>query len=342
MERIQHLHNESLIIDGHFDILMDVEIQRAKGRRKVIETDYVNDFKDGGINLIVASLFIDSEFLPEMGTRKALAQVTALYEEVDESSDLIMICKNYEDILKAKRENKIGFLLSLEGVEPIGNDLRLLRIFYELGVRIVGLVWSRRNYAADGSHFSPVKEGKKGGLSEFGVQLIEAAEALGMFIDVSHLNDEGFWDVMAFAKKPVIASHSNARAVTQTMRNLTDDQIKAIAKKGGVIGMNAANMFVADKPEDGDIEHLIDHLDHIVQLVGVEHVGIGLDLCDAFMKYISPDELARMKEKPFDVVKGHKEMKKVTRVLIQRGYSDEDIALILGKNYLRVYKGVFK
>ncbi|MEZ2736540.1 dipeptidase [Aneurinibacillus aneurinilyticus] len=341
-KKIASLHENAFVIDAHFDLLMDVEIQRARGRKKVIETDYLPGFKTSGINLIVASIFIESEFLPEMGLRKALAQIHSLYEEIDESSHHIMMCKTYEDVRKAKQENKIGFLLSLEGIEPIDHDLRLLRIFYELGVRIVGLVWSRRNYAADGSHFTPVREGTKGGLTAFGIEVIEEAEKLGMFIDVSHLNDEGVADVLKTAKKPVIASHSNARALMPTMRNISDEQIRQIAATGGVIGINAASMLVAEDDDKSNLEHLINHLDHMVKIVGAKHVGIGLDLCDMVMKYISPNDFGKFERIPFDVIKGHESFKEITKELIKRGYDDEAIECILGNNFLRVYEEVLK
>ncbi|WCK52613.1 dipeptidase [Aneurinibacillus sp. Ricciae_BoGa-3] len=331
------------VIDGHFDLLMDVTIQRDRGKKKVIETDYLPNFKEGGIDSIVSAIFVDDSFLPEMGLRKALQQISALHAEADESSEKIKVCKNIEDLNKAKKEDKIGFVLSLEGAEPLYNDLSLLRSFYELGVRLIGLVWSRRNWVGDGSHFSAVREGRKGGITDFGVQLIEEAEKLGMVIDVSHINDEGFTDVMEFAKNPVIASHSNCRTLANTMRNLTDDQIKAIASTGGMIGMNAVNFFVSEHDKDSDIEHLIDHMDHISKLVGVQHVGLGFDFMDPFMKYVSPESsLATMQRKPFDVIKGHTSVPEITHSLMKRGYKDGDIELILGQNFMRVLREVWK
>jgi len=329
----------SLVIDGHFDLLMDVQIQREKGRRKVIETDYYPRFVKGGLNVIIASLFVDNQFLPEMALRKALSQISALYEEVKESPDKLMICYNGEDMQIAKDSGKIGFLLSIEGAEPLGTDLSLLRVFYELGVRNLGLVWSRRNAVGDGSFFHPVKEGRKGGITSFGVQLIEEAEKLGITIDVSHLNDEGFWDVMNICNRPIIASHSNARALCSTMRNLTDEQIKAIAATKGVIGVNAASILVGDKDSDSHIEQLIKHVDYLVDLAGIDHVGIGLDLCNDFMKYVSSDDLAGMPRVPFDVIDGHQQIPQFLEALIKRGYKDQEVNAILGANFQRIFKG---
>lgn len=334
---IDYFKNKALIIDGHFDLLMDVSIQRERGRRKVIETDYLPRFQAGGVNIIIAAIFIDSSFISQMALQKALNQVAALYEEVQESPDKLMICRDSKDMILAQKSGKIGFLLSLEGVEPIGTDLSLLTVFYELGVRNVGLVWSRRNAVGDGSHFSPVREGTKGGITSFGVTLIETAEKLDMTIDVTHLNDEGFWDVMEISKKPVIASHSNSRVLANNMRNLTDDQMKAIASKGGVIGVNAVSIIVATEDENSNLEQFINHIDYIVQLVGIDHIGIGLDLCDDFFKYMSPHDLASMPRKPFDVIAGHQSITNLIEGLINRGYKEQEMEKILGTNFLRVF-----
>ena len=166
------LHKDYTVIDAHFDLLLDVEKKRALGNKKVIETQYFQNFKRGGVDFIVSSIFIDDFYYPDLCLRKALDQISALYAEIDESPDKIMLCKNFRDIEIAKEQGKLGIILSFEGVEPVYNDLEILRIFYELGVRIVGLVWSRRNYAGDGCHYKPVKEGKKGGLTYFGVKLV--------------------------------------------------------------------------------------------------------------------------------------------------------------------------
>ena len=340
IKRIEHIHRDFTIVDGHFDLAMEVEKQRGYGRKKVIETDYLPKFIEGGFNFIVSSLFIDGEYLPEMGLRKALDQISALYEDIDESSDKLMICKNYDDMERAKKENKIGILISFEGVEPLYNDISLLRIFYELGVRGLGLTWSRRNFAADGCHFSPVEEGTKGGLTDFGVKVVKEAERLGMFIDVSHLNDEGFWDVMKLTDRPIIASHSNSRVITNVMRNLTDEQIKALTSKDGVIGVNAAAMIVSQNLEEATVEKYADHIDYLVKVAGVEHVGLGFDFCDHLAKYRTEEDKKRKERHSFDVIKGHSKIHELTSILINRGYTDEHLRLIYGENFMRVYKNI--
>ncbi|MDN4524033.1 dipeptidase [Fictibacillus fluitans] len=326
------------VLDAHFDLLMDVQLKREKGARRVIEREYLEAFRKGGIHVIVAAVFVDSQFVPYSALQKALNQISCLYQEVKESPDKLMICLNDSDMLQAYETGKIGFLLSLEGAEPIGTDLSLLHIFYELGVRNLGLVWSRRNEAGDGSHFQEVREGKKGGLTSFGIELIEEAEKLGITIDVSHINDEGFYDVLEVAQKPLIASHSNARALCPTMRNLTDHQIKEIAGKKGVIGVNAVSMLVHSEDAKSTPTALADHIEYLIQLAGIEHVGFGFDFCDSVMKYISREDLLKMPRIPFDVIKGHQNLDGLMNEILKRGYAESDLALLAGMNFHRIFK----
>lgn len=331
--RAENLHKTNVVLDAHFDMLMEVLKRRELGEIKVIEREFLYQFNEGGVNIVVASIFIEDIYLPEMALRKALDQISALYNEISESQDKIMLCKTYEDINEAIRNNKLGILLSFEGLEPIGTDLNLIRIFYELGVRGLGLVWSRRNYVADGCHFTVKEEGLKGGLTNFGVRVIKEAEKLGMFIDVSHLNDEGLRDVMKFYKGPVIASHSNCRKLSNVMRNLKDDDILAIASCGGVIGMNAFGPFVANEYFKRNVENLAKHVDYIVKLSGIGSVGLGFDFCD-FLR----DENAIN----HDIISGHCKIKMLTVELLKLGYSDENIKLILSGNFFRVFKSILK
>ncbi|MDN3955993.1 dipeptidase [Sporolactobacillus laevolacticus] len=340
-EHAKRLHQQFIAVDAHFDLLMEVDLKRKYGYRKVIETEFLPGLREGGVGALVCSLFISSEYLPEMGLKMALDQVSALYSEIEESPDKIQLCTTYDEILDARAHQKLAILLSLEGVEPLTNDLGLLQIFYKLGVRFVGLTWSRRNFAADGSHFSSVDEGRKGGLTAFGVDLVKLAEKMNMIIDVSHLNDEGFLDVMERTNGPVIASHSNVRNIASSMRNLTDDQIRALASSGGVIGMNGFSMFVSDSYEEGDVAHLLDHLDYIVELVGARHVGVGLDICQS-LTGIDLKPAWQTGPSSYDVIASHKDLLLFTEGLISRGYSDEEIGLILGGNFLNLYTKVLK
>lgn len=332
-EHIADLHQRAFTVDAHFDLTYDVANRREHGEKKVVEECYLPQLVAGNFNLLVSAIFIEDVFLPEMGLRKALDQISYLHEEITESPEKFRICRSTSEAYAAQAAGELAIFLSLEGAEPLQNDLRLLRIFYELGVRGLGLVWSRRNYVADGSFFAQKREGKKGGLTPFGIELITAAEELGMFIDVSHLNDEGFWDVIDVVTKPIIASHSNCRSLAGSMRNLTDDQIRAVAKTNGVIGMNAINVFVRDRNWDATISDFVDHVDHIINLVGDQHVGLGFDLCDSHADYMKMAPALESK----DVVDTHAGLGQFTQELIIRGYSDDVIIAILGGNFMRVF-----
>lgn len=327
------------VLDAHFDMPMEILERSLRDEKDIFRRYHRQNLRRGGIDCLVGALYVNSIWLPEMGLRCALDQISALMAEVESCPEDLAICRTMAEVDGAKREGKIALLLSLEGADPLGNDLRLLPIFHALGVRGLGLAWSRRNYAADGCWFHPRREGRKGGLTDFGVALVEEATRLGMWIDVSHLNDEGFWDVMELVKGPLIASHSNARAlVPGMMRNLTDDQIRAIAERGGVIGLNALDAFIGGGGDGRRLlpDDLARHADHIARLVGIEHVGIGFDLCDGLPSFHSmPDGFPT-----YDVIENHGETGRFLQALESRGYSREQVALVAGGNFARVFRQI--
>jgi len=225
-------------------------------------------------------------------------------------------------IVAAKKAGKVCGLLSLEGAEPLMGDIALLRVYYRLGMRMLSFAWNYRTPFADGLG-AKRSESK---LPELGVQALEEMGRLGIVFDVSHLCDSVFWDVADVMKGPFIASHSNARALCSHARNCTDDMIKAIADHGGVLGMNYAPQFIVDGGENVTVMDMVDHIDHIVKLVGPDHVGLGSDF-DGIGP--PPKGIETVDQTP-----------NVTRELVKRGYSDEDIMKILGGNHLRVFKEV--
>ena len=333
-KRAEELHRESFVLDAHFDLLTFVLEKRQKGEKSVIEKDYLPGLRAANVDVVISSLFVSDRFIPEMALRRALDMIAALHEEMAESPGLFSLCRNTAEIAAANARGEIAFLLSFEGLDPIGNDLSLLRVFYELGVRGIGLVWSRRNYVADGCFFDPVREGRKGGLTAFGVQVLDEAKRLGMYIDISHLNDEGVEDVFALYDGPVIASHSNCRALAPVMRNLTDDQISRLAERGGVMGMNACSVFVADPDAKAVTERdLADHVDHIRSLVGDGHVGFGFDFCDEIRDFAAPGP-----HREYDCIKGYGASVEFTAELLRRGYGEDVVRSIMGGSFLAFLK----
>lgn len=331
------LHKNNVVVDTHLDLAGEIYNRYMAGEREIIKNYFLENFKKGGFNLIISSLFMDDIFLPEMALRVALGQIRALMEDIEDCDGEVILVKTKEDLNRAVNENKIGIIISFEGLEPVGNDIGLLRIFYELGVRAAGLVWSRRNYVADGCSFNPVDEGQRGGLTRFGVNVVKRMEEMNMLIDVSHLNDEGFWDVVKFTNKPFIASHSNSRTLHGRMRNLTDEQIKAIADRNGVIGINAYKNIAGVREGENPISRLADHIEYMVNLVGAEHVGYGFDLCNSFYN----SEL-KFKFEPHDSdsLSSHAEAVLLTEELLRRGISQEDCKLIIGGNFFKVFSDI--
>lgn len=328
------LHGEAVVVDTHCDTLKCLTPQFTR-RRDTMWTDRsgigmgvrselghvdIPRLRDGGVDCQVFAVSSERDRTPPYPLRTALDMIDAFYNECEMNRDFIQPVTTHDEILKAVDEGKVAAMLSIEGADVIEGRLSMLRIFHRLGVRIVGLVHSLRNLLADG--VTDARTG--GGLSELGAQVVDELERLSVVIDVSHLSDAGFWDLMDLARGPVIASHSNSRAVCHHPRNLTDDMIRSLADRGGVMGMNFAPSFV--HPTGPSVETLVDHVDHIVGLVGPDHVGLGSDF----------DGIGATPEGLEDVAK----MPNITAELVRRGYSEEDIVKILGGNHLRLIKKV--
>lgn len=327
-----------MVLDAHFDVLMDILRFRRRGESKVFETRYLPELKKGGVNALICSIFIEDGYLPEMGLRHALNQIAAFREDLADSPSVWELCLDTGQACRAMSAGKIAVFLSLEGAEPIGNDLLLLQTFYDLGVRLLGLTWSRRNYAADGCAFNwNDAPARPGGLTKFGRELVAKAQELGMVIDVSHINDAGFDDVASLMKKPFIASHSNCRELCGSARNLRDGQIKAIASSGGVIGMNCYSAFVADDRAGKTAEKLLSHLRYIGDLVGFGHVGLGLDICDCIT---AAKEALPQTPDDRDLFENHGAAGEKFISAIRAEYSGEVAAMLLGGNFFRVLEQV--
>ena len=333
LERAKKLHQSCFVADAHYDLLKVVCDKRAAGRTNVIATDYLPAIKAGGVNLLICSIYIDDCYIPEMALRQALAQIASLHEEIAESGGALALCRSTAEIRSAVKAGKVAILLSFEGVEPLGCDLRLLRVFYELGVRGVGLVWSRRNYAADGCFFNPVEEGRKGGITHWGVKLLREIERLGMYTDAAHLNDEGFWDLCRLTTRPFMSSHTNCRELTPVMRNMTDDQIRALAERGGVMGMNCCGSFVRDlSTGPANAADLANHGAHVKQAAGAQHLCFGFDFCD---------EIRAAKGQPAkDCSPYYDSSFELTAQLLARGFSEDELRGVLGENILRFLESV--
>ncbi len=255
--------------------------------------------------------------------KRAVQIIDKLMEQIQIYDNDMMLCCNYSQILEALENNKIAALLSIEGGEALQGDLAALRTFYRLGVRSICLTWNYRNEIADGVGDAS----SQGGLTPFGKEVVKEMNSLGMIIDVSHLSEKGFWDVVSESNQPFIASHSNAKAICSHKRNLTDQQLKAIAEKGGVVGINFYPPFLSDSG-DADINDIIRHIEHMAGIIGCDHIGIGADF----------DGI----EKTPRGISGIKDVEEVFNQLAKLNYKEEDIYKIAGENFMELMKKILK
>jgi membrane dipeptidase len=333
-ERAKKLHFDNFVVDTHCDTLMKVVnswdplMRRLFNLEENIDLSKENKdlhldipkMKKGGLNLQFFAVYIEPRYKPNGALNRTLQGFDAFHQMLERSPEVIKVT-TYEDAVKAKEANATAALLAIEGGEALEGSLSTLRMLYKLGLRSLGLTWNQRNRIAEG--VGDCVSG--GGLTVFGRELIAEMNKLGIVVDVSHLSEPGYWDVIKYSSKPIIASHSNAKAICDHPRNLTDEQIKALAENGGVMGMNFCKPFVKSG-EKVVLADMLDHVDHIVNLVGPDHVGIGSDF-DGIT--FAPEELTDVTQIPL-----------LTQGLIDRGYDDETIIKFLGGNYLRLLKEV--
>ncbi|MCC8177548.1 MAG: dipeptidase [Cloacibacillus sp.] len=325
-----------IVLDAHFDMLLDVLSLRRRGEHAVLERRFLPGFRSAGITAVVCSVFILDELVPEGALRNALDQISALYADIEESGSF-RLCRSVSECRAAAADGRVALFLSLEGAEPLGRDIFLLRVFYELGVRLLGLAWSRRNYACDGISFEvEAPASSAGSLTGFGRELAAEACRLGMVIDVSHLNDAGFREIAHIVKVPFIASHSNCRTLTSSPRNLADWQLDFLAAAGGVTGMNACGPFAAAERSARTPEALLTHLDYVVSRYGTEHAGMGLDLCSCLESLKS----GYVQEGATDIFRDHTDAGERFIRAVRERYKEDEADAILGENFLRLFERV--
>jgi membrane dipeptidase len=335
-ERIDRLHADG-VVDLHFDMPMD--LYEKRNRKSVLATDFLPELETGDIAVLGAAIYVEDRYMPEMSLRVALDQISRIYAEVRDY-ERFAICKSYQEILDARKAHKIALLITMEGVEPLGADLELLRAFYELGVRVIGLTHARRNAAGVGGVFAP-SGSPRDGLTAFGRDVVQQCEALGVIIDLAHINPAGFEEILSITSKPPIVSHTNVRLYYDIERNISDDQIKMIGQRHGVIGINA--VLVSPRKEESTLDRYIDHIEHVADLIGFDGVGIGFDFFEfIYRQWPEPakKELAAKFTTPHFIpnLANHSHARNLTRRLIERGFSSEQIERILRGNWMRVFK----
>ncbi len=308
------------ILDAHCDTIPSL-MRNGEGLKKNschIDIERLKAY-DNYVQFFAA--FISPEQAKMGALNRALSIIDRLYREIEINENDIMLCRNYNEIINAIESGKIGAVLTIEGGEALEGSLPTLRMLYELGVRGITLTWNFRNQIADG-----VADGiSGGGLTPFGRNVIGEMNRLGMLVDVSHISEKGFWDVIDISTSPIIASHSNAKKLCGHSRNLSDEQLLALKKAGGVTGLNLYPIFLNNEGKATMKDALL-HIEHIVGLTGEDTLGLGSDF-DGIE--CTPEGL-----------EGVQCYSVLLNELLKLNYSDVLVKKIAGENFLRVIKAV--
>ncbi len=359
------LHRRSLVWDAHMDSLIRVvEHGIDLGVRSEAQADLTR-WREGGVGAQVFAVWIDTIYAPYHAARRALQQIDALHRLIERYPDRVELAWTARDVLRIVAEGKLAAMIAIEGGVAIQNDLCLLRTYARLGASSMTLTHTASIDWVDSSTDRP----RSGGLSPFGREVIREMNRLRMMVDVSHVSDETVLQCLDLSDAPIIASHSSCRALTDHPRNLSDELLRKIAARGGVVGINFYNEFIDQgyrdemsrrtgqiieqlnappvvPPEELDdrarersqgffknpparppFARIIEHIDHAVQVAGIDHVGIGSDLDSMIIP--TPEGMDSVSDFP-----------KLTEGLLDRGYSAEDIVKVLGGNFLRVFREV--
>jgi len=321
--KAKQIHQKAIVFDGHCDTILEImNHKRTLGKRASTGHLDIPRMKEGGVDVQFFAVFIEDIYKPDRSLKRTLQLIDCFYKEIEKNQDDISLVTNYNQIEEVNSAGKIAAILSIEGGEALEGDLGVLRVLYKLGVRLLTLTWNQRNQIADG-----IGESRTGsGLTKFGLKVIDEMNRLGMLIDVSHLSETGFWDVIKRSKAPIVASHSNCYALCPHLRNLKDEQIKALADKGGVIGITFVPNFLTQEKRKTTVGDVVKHIDYLVEKVGVDYIGLGSDF----------DGTGGL---PLGL-EGVDKVPNITGELLDRGYKEKDIKKILGENFLRVFKEV--
>lgn len=306
---------------GHIDTLMNYD--RKKDYNFFSSEDFHVDIvkmKKANVKLAVFAVFVESKYKPFLALQRTI-QLIDRFHNLIESSEELELVEGPKDIERILESNKIGVLLALEGGEGIFDE-SALRIFYRLGVRMISLTWNQRNQFADGI----AELETNGGLTLLGKKIIREMEDRGIILDVSHIAPAGFWDIVKIARKPFLASHSNVMSICSHRRNLDDEQIKAIARNGGLIGINFEPEFLANNKK-ADISDVIRHIDYIRKLVGIESVVLGTDYDGIETTPIGLEDLGKLDN--------------LKKELLKKSYSMEEIEKISLKNWLDFFQKIW-
>jgi membrane dipeptidase len=322
-----------MIFDGHSDIWTDVTIRTLNGESDIIRKYHLNKLIQGKISGSIFVIWIDPPYTEEP-YKRSMQIVDSIKKEFEYCKDSIVLAKSFDDVEKALMENKIYVFIGLEGLSSIGENLELIDFYHDFGARHASLTWNEENSLATGAKGNPNR-----GLTKIGKKAVRKINQNNMILDVSHLNEKSFFDVTFETDKPIIASHSNCRALCDVPRNLTDEQLRKISGLNGLVGINSFNEFVHKDLEKQTIEMLVNHVAHAADIMGVDHVGIGMDYCD----FLDEDSMNGFSSQQTSYTKGLEDVSKTYNIIIElkrAGFSRDEIEKIAYKNFHRIIKDI--
>ena len=346
LQQAMRLHRTHPVVDAHLDLAGEILLRMRAGEKNIIRNHYLYNWKQAGISLIVSSVYVPGEVLEKAGVEGAwqdgLYQLEALYKDMADTPE-VMPVRNQLELARVVAGEAIGILVYMEGLDGIGEKLERLEELYQMGVRGASLTWSRQNALATGCCKAGQHIQIVGGLTDLGREAVKELERLSMFLDVSHLNDEGFEDLKETAEKPFCATHSCARSVYDNYRNLTDEQLTYLASQGGVVGLNGCK-YITGSLTGNHLEMLCRHLEYEVEKVGSIHTGFGFDLCDSYgdarrrLQRQQGREL--LEEEREDCLVSHGQIPLLTAALLQRGMEEKKVIHAMGKSFVRYFEKV--
>lgn len=344
LEQAMRLHREYPVVDMHLDLAGEMLLRHELGEQNVLYHRYLKNFFEAGLRVLASSIYVANCDL-DHAWANARMQIALIKGEIatcnleircnheEQTYDRVRLIRSREDLQKVLEGNELGILLYMEDLDCIGSDLWKLEELFEQGIRGAALTWSRKNALATGCCKASEHRQIPGGLTEKGIAVMRRLEELSMFLDVSHLNDEGFADVCRITTRPFVATHSNSRTVYDNYRNLTDGQMQKLARQGGVMGLNGCR-YITGSLNGGHLIRMCEHIEYETAGIGREHVGFGFDLCDSYDEARAGLQGKEPLVQKDDCLSDHAQIPMVTAALLQRGMAEEDVIFIMGKSWI--------
>ncbi|MET9513737.1 membrane dipeptidase [Streptomyces sp. NPDC002994] len=330
------LHHEAVVADTHNDLLIAVTARPPRRWASFFREQWLPQLRDGGVNLQVLPVFIEDQFRPEGALRETLRMIECAHTLAEGNADEVRLCLDGADIDAALAAGRIALVLALESAPGIDANVELVPTLFRLGVRIASIAHWGRTPLADGSG----EDATGSRLTAAGVEALAEMERLGILFDVSHLSASGVAHVLELATRPLLATHSSARALRDHHRNLTDAQIRGIAATGGTVCVNFLPEFLADDPAECTLDRLTEHVRHITEVAGADHVGLGPDFIQEVIGDITPPCCEPDYGFPWSLpgIEGPRGLPLLTEALLARGLPEKTVRKILGDNVLTLFR----